>query len=68
VQTALAIWHLAGLRSRKHDLRLTSQTLELFGIKDRSAKYRGLAALEKAGLISVQRETGKNPLVTILEV
>jgi hypothetical protein len=33
---------------------------------DRHAKYRALAALEKAGLVRVDRRMGKNPTVEIL--
>jgi hypothetical protein len=65
--TALAIWFLVGLRQRKHDLSLSTACLELFGVLNRSAKYRAITALEKAGLIRVERKRGKNPLVTILD-
>jgi hypothetical protein len=64
---SLAIWFLAGLRNRKHGLNLTSATLRRFGVGDRSAKSRALVALERAGLVRVARQQGKNPLVTILE-
>jgi hypothetical protein len=33
---------------------------------DRRAKRRALARLEKAGLISVERQFGKSPIVTLL--
>lgn len=65
---ALAIWFLAGLRGRTHDLKLTSAVLKRFGVEDRSAKSRALEALEGAGLIRVERRPGRNPLVTILEI
>jgi DNA-binding transcriptional ArsR family regulator len=66
--TGLAIWFLSGLRGGRMDsLKLTSATLERFGVS-RSAKSRALKALEKAGLINVRREPRKNPLVTILDV
>jgi hypothetical protein len=65
---ALAIWFVSGLRhGEKTDLSLTTATLGLFGVDDRSAKYRALKALKKAGLIVVRQEHGKNPLVTIVE-
>jgi hypothetical protein len=44
---------------------LTNITSLRFGL-DRNAKYRALAWLEKAGLISVVRKAGRAPLVTIL--
>lgn len=44
---------------------LGNSELQPFGI-DRAAKSRGLAALEMAGLISVNRKTGRRPIVTVL--
>jgi hypothetical protein len=41
----------------------SGQLLE-YGI-DRQAKRRALASLEKAGLIAVERPTGKTPVVTL---
>jgi hypothetical protein len=63
---SLAIWFLAGLKGRKDQLMLPTPMSERFHI-DRSAKLRGLKALEKAGLIRVQRRGNKNPIVTIIE-
>jgi hypothetical protein len=66
---ALALWWLSGLKlGRRDGLRLTNAHLLRFGVTDRSAKYRALRNLEKAGLICLVREAGKNPLVTILDV
>lgn len=64
---ALAIWFLAGLKNQKYDLKLTTAILKKFGLTDRSAKSRALEALENGGLIRVERQSGKNPLVTILD-
>ena len=36
-----------------------------FGL-DRNAKYRALACLEAAGLVTVDRKLGRSPIVTIL--
>jgi hypothetical protein len=36
-----------------------------FGL-DRHSKYRGLAWLEKSGLVTVKRKLGQSPMVTIL--
>jgi hypothetical protein len=68
LRVGLAIWFLSGLRNRKNDLLLTSAILARFRVTDRSTKKRALEVLEKAGLIHVVRQQGKNPLVTILEV
>jgi hypothetical protein len=62
---ALAIWFEAGRRKSK-EVRLTTAVIERFGL-DRKAKYRGLSALEKAGLVQVRRKPRRNPVVTILD-
>ena len=62
---ALAVWFQAG-RRRSKEVRLTTAVIERFGI-DRKAKYRGLSAPEKAGLVRVHRQPRLNPLVTILD-
>jgi hypothetical protein len=67
--TGLAIWFLSGLRrQRKEGLLLTNELLSKFGVTDRTTKYRALRALKKAGLIHVDQQIGKNPLVTIVDV
>jgi hypothetical protein len=45
-------------------IRLTSACLAEFGIS-RGQKTRVLKFLEKAGLVHVDRRTGRNPLVTV---
>ncbi len=62
---ALAIWFQAGQR-RSKEVPLTTAVIERFGI-DRKAKYRGLSALEKVGLVRVRRKPWRNPVVTILD-
>lgn len=37
-----------------------------FGVENRAAKSRGLEALERTGLVTVERQVGRNPLVTIV--
>ena len=61
-----AVWYLAGL-TRSGTVKLSNSVLELFGV-DRYAKARALEALEQAGLVSVQRQCGKHPTVTIEDV
>jgi DNA-binding transcriptional ArsR family regulator len=66
--TALGIWFEAGRRRRLHDLKITTRMLEgNFGVA-RSAKATALRKLEQAGLIRIQRQGRKNPLVTIIAV
>ena len=50
--------------SRK--LALSNRTSRHFGL-DRNAKYRALAWLEEARLVSVDRKPGRSPFVTILD-
>jgi hypothetical protein len=62
---ALALLFQSGLRQNAREVKLTSESLKHFNVS-RQAKCEALKALEKAGLIRVKRERGKNPLVTIL--
>jgi hypothetical protein len=64
LQVALALWYLAGLK-KTSTVRLTSKPLVEMGVS-RDAKYDGLARLEEAGLIAVQRQLGQAPLVSLL--
>lgn len=61
---AIVLWYQAGL-CKSRVVKLSSKTLLGFGV-DRHAKARGLAALEKTGLVRVERLPGRNPIVTIL--
>ena len=61
-----ARWFKAGLK-RATTFRLNLSGLEDFGLNRFSAS-RALAALQCAGLVSVVRHPGRNPIVTILEV
>jgi hypothetical protein len=61
----LALWFQGGRRSSRQ-VTLSGPILERLNVK-RKAMYRGLEALEAAGLVSVVRQLGKNPTVTILD-
>ena len=63
VNVALGIWHLGRL-TKKKTVRLSQKTMRELGI-NRNAVYRGLENLEKAGLIHVDRQCGKNSIITI---
>ena len=63
LHTGVALWCEAATA--------TSSTIPLsnvcslhFGV-DRNAKYRALAWLERAGLVTVERKLGRSPVVTI---
>jgi hypothetical protein len=52
---------------RKTTVTLTTKFLALFGAS-RDDKSRGLADLEGAGLVRAERQSRRNPLVTVLPV
>lgn len=58
----LACWLQAGLRGSRADLPVN---LSRAGIP-RTSAARGLAALERAGLVRVHRHRGRKPLITIV--
>lgn len=63
----IIIWYLCGLSKSRACIRLKGSVVRRFGLT-RYACYRGLADLEKAFLVSVERHPGRNPLVTVLPV
>jgi hypothetical protein len=65
-QVGAALWYRAGMEC-KSTITLTNILLGEFGV-NRYAKRRALQQLERAGLISVSRKRGRNPLVTIVQV
>ena len=66
LHVALALRHQSALK-RSLTVTLPNRQLAEFGL-DRDAKRRGLAALESARLVIVERNPGRNPIVTILEI
>jgi hypothetical protein len=60
----LCLWRLKGA-TRSDTVALSNTELEPFGI-DRAAKSRGLSALERAGLIKVDRKPGRWSNITLL--
>jgi hypothetical protein len=64
LHVGLALWFLAGIK-RSQSVALSNSVLQDLGVS-RFSCYRALHALEGAGLISVERHTGRNPVVTIL--
>ena len=65
-KVALALWHLSGLAHQSRTIDLQGRALRDFGV-DRHAAYRGLANLEQAGLVAVERHPGRMARVTLLE-
>ena len=64
-KVAIALWYLSGLNHQASTVKLSGSVQRKMGIK-RHAGYRGLVALESAGLVSVDRHPGRSPVVTIL--
>jgi hypothetical protein len=64
LQVALTLWYLAGLK-KTQSVRLASKQLAGMGVS-RDAKYDALDRLASAGLVSVQQQSGKAPMVTLL--
>jgi hypothetical protein len=63
---AIAVVHEVNLEGGK-SVTFSDKLLDVFGI-GAGSKHRGLEALEKAGLIKVERRLGANPVVTMLAV
>ncbi len=59
----IALWFKAGV-SKRAKVKLTSRVREKVGLS-RHSTHRGLAALEQAGLVDVDRQVGRSPVVTI---
>ena len=65
LRVGLALWYLAGVRTSRV-VRPTRDTWQRFGLSS-DAGRRGLAALEGAGLVAVDRRPGRCSEVTIRE-
>ena len=63
---SLAIWFRHGIEHRATTVRLYPSALARFSV-NRWSGYRALAALERAGLVSVKRARGRSPEVTLLD-
>ena len=61
----LALWHLSGIKHNERAVHLSNVEVDRWGIS-RQRKWVGLAALEKASLIAIERRGKASPLVTIV--
>jgi DNA-binding transcriptional regulator YhcF (GntR family) len=66
LHVGVEIWFRAGLRCRG-DVALSLSKVASTGGFDRATAARGLAALERVGLVRVERGVGRAPRVTLLE-
>lgn len=64
LHVAVRLWFGAGLGSTR-TLAVSMTSLQEAGVS-RFAAARGLHALERAGLVSVERHVGRKPIVTLL--
>ena len=64
LEISMVLWFLKGV-TKNHTVKLSGKLVRSFGVS-RSTLYRGLAEMENAGLISIQRHKGRSPMVTIL--
>lgn len=67
LHVALGLWFWVGVK-KSCEVALSMSWLGTTCGVNRYSGYRGLAALEKVGLVSVVRHRGRKPLVTVLEV
>ena len=65
LHVGIVLWFLAGMK-RSHQISLSRLQLTNLGVK-RHSGYRGVEALERAGLVSVDRKRGRQAIVTLLE-
>jgi hypothetical protein len=64
--TGLALWYMSGVKRGERTVRLTNLEAARWGVT-RQSKWTALAALEAAGLISIQRRHKTSPLVTLID-
>lgn len=62
---AIALWYRHGMEGSP--VRVTTKLREEYGMSRKSA-HRALELMEKAGLIKVDRRTGRAPRVAMLDV
>ncbi len=65
LHVSIWLWHRARMKKR-NPVTLNQSRMEHLGVK-RHAASRALRQLEDAGLVSVERGQGRNPVVTILD-
>ncbi len=66
LHVAIALQFLAGLNSSS-TVKLSNKVLDSLGV-DRFTKYRALKELEDARLISIEKHSGRSPVITILDL
>ena len=67
LNVGLALVWLSGLNRSKAGLKLTRTVYDLFNVS-RQSTAKALQAMEEAGLIKVDRMSGRKNLITILDV
>lgn len=67
LKTALAIWRTYRMKNSQNPIKLTKKYCETVGLT-RQTRLRGLLALEKAGLVEVDFQAGRAPIITLLDI
>ena len=62
----IALWFKVGI-TKQREIKASNALWRKLGIHRKSA-YRALAALERAGLVAVDRHAGRAPIVVILDL
>jgi hypothetical protein len=66
INVAIALWWCHGM-AKGEPFKLTQRALMALNV-ERGAESAGLARLEQAGLIGVERKPGQRPIVSILDL
>lgn len=66
VHVALVLWLQCGL-AKSPRVHVQPSLLRALGV-ERTAAYRALEAMEKKGIVKVERHRGRSPTVTLLDV
>jgi hypothetical protein len=61
----LALWYGSGLK-RSRVVQFRPSLVKIFRLS-RSSQSRGLDDLERVGLVSIERQAGRSPVVTLLD-
>jgi DNA-binding transcriptional ArsR family regulator len=64
LEISMVLWFLKSVNKR-NTVRLSGKMIKEFGVS-RPTYYRGLKALEDAGLVSIKRRVGRSPVVKII--
>jgi hypothetical protein len=67
LKMAIIVWRTYKMNNGKDTFKLTKKYLEPFGV-NRFQRYRGLERLKESGLVDVDFQKGRAPIIKILNV